>query len=507
MSWRELVEELDRRDIALSWRDGRLSYQAPAGAVDGRLRELLAPCRERLVETLTGAGAAESAAPAGIAQQRMHLAHGRVVDPSLWNINLRIALRGPLRPDALAGALSDLVARHHSLRTRFAVTELGLLQQVLPARPVPLPVTDLAEAAVTEPEGHLAAAVAAMTAASFDLTEPPLLRAELLRSGPEDWVLLLSVHHIALDGWALATVLADLGHCYRKRIGDDVAELPVVDCQMTDHALWERTVVTRESVRAAARRLTERLAGLPLALPLPTDRPRPPQRSGAGGMAEFRLEAPLARAVHRYATRHSATPAAVLLAALGELLGRLTGSPEALVMLAHANRGRREHEQLVGLLAANLPIRLATRPDALPDRDRRTLGGPGADGGFGALVAAARDGLADAMDHAAVPFGLLLEPLREAGVVIPAQFPQIILGVQSIPPAGLELPGVTAEIEDIPGDGARADLSILLTPDQDGYAGEVEYDAGLFDPATVHAWLAELRAILTGHLLGAAESD
>ncbi|MGW6914891.1 condensation domain-containing protein [Kitasatospora sp. NPDC054939] len=479
--WSELVRLLDAREVVLSTAGERLEYLAPPGAMDAELVALVKGSRERLLATLTGGGTAEAAAPAGIAQARMHRGHGRAADPSLWNITLRIGLRGPLDPARLERALAALVARHRSLRTRFVPSDLGVLQQVHPAGPVPLPVTDLAGLDEVGRRNAVAAATRAETGTPFDLAVPPLLRARLLRSAADRHVLFLTVHHIALDGWSLATLLEDLGALY----GDPDAALPDPG-SMIEHACWERTVVTRDAVRRATRRYADRLAGLPLTVPLPTDRPRPDRRSGRGGILHFRLAADLTAALTRRAAQRSTTPAAVVLAALGDLLHEVTGADETLVMLSTANRRRREHERLVGLLTTNLPVRLPGR----------------AAGGFDALVDLAGRALATTVDDAEVPFGLCTEPLRELGLELPPSFPQLLLAMQTTPAPVLELAGLEVAVEDLPGSAARCDLLLMLSPDADGMAGVAEYDADLFDEGTVRGWLDGLVARLSAGLLG-----
>ncbi|MFJ1936193.1 condensation domain-containing protein [Kitasatospora sp. NPDC088160] len=477
--WHRLVRLLDEREIVLRTTGDRLGYLAPPGALDEEATGLVRAHRERLLTTLTGAGTALAAAPAGVAQRRMHRAHDRAADPAVWNITQRIALRGPLEPERLAAALTALTGRHESLRTSYRDTDLGLLQQVLPNAPVRLPVADLRTLTPGARDAALAEATRAESDRPFDLATAPLLRARLLRPADDAWVLLLTLHHIAVDGWSLATLLADLGTLYRPD-----GRLPEDPGRMTDHACWERTVVTRAAVAEAADHWAKTLDGVASAVDLPTTRPRPAQRSGRGATAAFRLPAALAEAVGRYAAARSTTASAVLLAAYARLLGELSGAAETLVVLSHANRTRPADEGVVGLLTFGLPIRLPTRSP----------------GGFGASVDTAATAIATALDHATVPFGLLVEPLRERGVRLPDAYPQVLLTVQSTPPAVLDLPGLTAEVEDVPGPSARSDLLLLLTPDADGYEGLAEYDADLFDPDTVRSWLDTLVNDLARHL-------
>ncbi|MER7842477.1 condensation domain-containing protein [Kitasatospora sp. NPDC096077] len=476
--WERLVRLLDERGIVLRTTGDRLGYLAPPGALDEEAAGLVRAHRDRLLAVLTDSGTALAAAPAGLAQRRLHGTHGRSADPAVWNITQRLTLRGPLEPERLAAALTALTDRHESLRTRYRDTDLGLLQQVLPNTPVELPLDDLRALAPAAREAALAEAVRAEGDQPFDLNGDRLLRARLLRTADEVWVLVLTLHHIVVDGWSLATLLTDLGALYHP--ADPLPE----PGRMTDHACWERTVVTPAAVAEAIDHWTAVLGGAPLEVALPTARPRPAKRSGNGGTVGFRVPAALAGAVHRYAAGRSTTASAVLLAGYARLLGELTGAAETLVMLSHANRTRPIDERVVGLLTFGLPIRLPTR---LP-------------GGFGALVDAAARAVATALDHAVVPVGQLVDRLRERGVQLPPSYPQVLLTLLSTPTAALDLPGLTVEIEDVPGPSNRSDLLLALIPDEDGYAGMAEYDADLFDPETVRSWLDTLLAGLTEEL-------
>ncbi|MFD4656920.1 condensation domain-containing protein [Kitasatospora sp. NPDC058444] len=477
--WQRLLRLLDDREIVLRTTGERLGYLAPTGAMDEEVTGLVRAHRDRLLTTLTGAGAALAAAPAGLAQRRMHTTHGRSADPAVWNIVQRITLRGPLEPERLAGALTALTERHESLRTRFLDTELGVLQQVLPNTATDLPVDDLRGLSPADRAAAIAAATDAEIHRPFDLAEPPLLRTLLLRTAEQEWVLLLTVHHIAIDGWSLAILLDDLGALYRTG-----GPLPQEPGRMTDHACWERTVVTRAATAAAVDHWAAAFRGASLSVDLPTDRPRPEQRSGRGETERFRIPAAVADAVARYAAGRSTTPAAVLLAALNRLLGKLSGGPETLILLSSANRTRPVDEGVVGLITNSVPILLHAR-----DTDT-----------FGDQVDRAGRTIASGLDHSRLSLGHLVEPLRERGISLPASFPQVIVAVQSTPAIALDLPGLTAEIEDIPGPSARADCAIALTPDADGYAGQIEYDADLFDPGTIRGWLDALLADLAQQL-------
>ena len=124
-----------------------------------------------------------------------------------------LRLRGALDQDALEQALADLVGRHESLRTSLTEVDGIAVQRLLDpevARP--------RIRAVRMPEGELEAAVDAAAREGFDLTcAEPLMRAHLFELASDERVLVLVMHHIAVDGWSMAPLARDLSTAYAAR--------------------------------------------------------------------------------------------------------------------------------------------------------------------------------------------------------------------------------------------------------------------------------------------------
>ncbi|MFC7585136.1 condensation domain-containing protein [Nonomuraea antimicrobica] len=125
-----------------------------------------------------------------------------------------VRLRGPLAADALAAALSDVVARHETLRTRYADLPDGPVQVVDPPVPFDLPVTDLSRLTAAERERRAAELVEETCFAPFDLAAGPVFAARLIRLAADDHLLVSVVHHIASDGWSLRLFDRELEHLY-----------------------------------------------------------------------------------------------------------------------------------------------------------------------------------------------------------------------------------------------------------------------------------------------------
>jgi hypothetical protein len=219
-----------------------------------------------------------------------------------------------------------------------------------PAAGLALALEDLAALPAPEREAAARARAAAEAERPFDLSAGPLLRAALLRLGPEEHVLLLTLHHIAADGWSLGVLVRELAGLYPAALAGDVggAGLAPLAVQYPDYAVWQRGWLSGEALERQLGYWRERLAGAPAALELPADRARPPAQTFRGATASAPLPAGLAAELRALAEREGATPFMALLAGFAALLGRYSGQADLVRGTPVANRGRRELEGLFG---------------------------------------------------------------------------------------------------------------------------------------------------------------
>src|SRR6185369_2499392 len=245
-----------------------------------------------------GAGAS---LPLSFAQQRLWFLDRLEPGTPVYNMPGAVDVTGPLAIPALAAALSTVVARHETLRTVYAIERGEPVQRIgsrLPAQP--LPVIDLSglpaalRDAETERQGRREAR------APFDLARGPVCRTLLLRLAGEEHRLLVTLHHIAADGWSLGLFLDELAALLADK------PLPALAVQYADWAAWQRAWMDEGELAAQLAWWRERLAGLPV-LDLPADRPRPTVRDPRGGSRSLLLPAELEAGVARLARQSGCT--------------------------------------------------------------------------------------------------------------------------------------------------------------------------------------------------------
>lgn len=138
-----------------------------------------------------------------------------------------LALAGRLEPEVLRGAAASLIRRYPVLRSGFRLRKTGEPMQVI-YRELPLnwSEVDLSDLDAEERDRRLGELVAADWVARFDLGRPPLLRFTLVKLAADEYRLVLTNHHILVDGWSLAVLIDDLFALYAS--GGDPSGLPSV---------------------------------------------------------------------------------------------------------------------------------------------------------------------------------------------------------------------------------------------------------------------------------------
>ncbi|MFG2909013.1 condensation domain-containing protein [Kitasatospora sp. NPDC048286] len=405
-------------------------------------------------------------APLSHAQQRMWLMDHLGQGGALYNVPVATRLRGPLDRAALATALTGLTERHAVLRTRYPRRGDQPYQQVDPVTPVPLPVLD-----ATGPEQ-----LAAEAARPFDLATGPVLRAVLLRHGPEDHTLLLTIHHIAIDGGALRFVAEDLAELYRAARDGVPDRLAAPAPSYADYARQERA--RDAELTAAADTLA---AGLSGARPLSLLRPVPPgARERRAVLHTAPLEPAVLEELRVLGARHGATLFTVVLAAAFAALHIASGQDDLVLGCASGHRARPEFRRTVGL-AVNT---LAVRAD------------PSGDPTFAELLGLVRTALLDAQQHHEVPLDLVVERLGAAARGADGT-PLLSVScdlVQNVDP--LVLPGLDTENVELDLGLAKFGLTLLV---EDGPEPRclLQHDGDALDQDTAARLLDAFAALLT----------
>ncbi|MGW6424729.1 non-ribosomal peptide synthase/polyketide synthase [Nocardia sp. NPDC055053] len=414
------------------------------------------------------AGSRPQRIPLSVAQQRMWLLNRLDPASAAYNIPIAVRLRGDVDAAALAAAVTDVLDRHEVLRTAYpAIDGIGC-QTVWQF--VPTPVVETVDPIAVP------AMVAAEIGRGFDVTVAPPVRVRVLRSAPDEVVLVVVIHHISADGFSAGPLLRDTTAAYlARRAGAEPGWAPL-EVQYADYTLWQRAVLGSEddAESVAARQVRfwrDELAGLPGLLELPADRPRPAVASQRGASVETMVPQEIWQRVWLLARRADASAFMVAHAALAALLARLSGSGDIAIGTPVAGRGEAALDDLVGMFVNTLVLRIAVDPGA----------------SFADLLRQARRVDLDAFENADVPFERLVDVLDPVRSTAHSPLFQVMLAFQNLDavPTEVSLPDLIVTGLDTDTTVAKFDLDLVLADTADGgCAVSLTYATDLFDAAT-----------------------
>ncbi|HEY1479227.1 MAG TPA: amino acid adenylation domain-containing protein, partial [Gaiellales bacterium] len=414
-----------------------------------------------------------------LVQQRFWLFERLRPGTPAFNLPCVVRLRGAVSPEALDLAVRDVLARHAPLRSTFAMGETDPFVRVASVPEHPLRIVDRRGAQF---DGDVDALVRDELRTPFDLEQGPLFRATLYRLADDDSVLAAVMHHVVSDGTSIGLFYRDLSLAYRARSEGREPAFAPLELDYQGFAHWQRRRFTPSAIERELDYWRDELKSAPRLLDLPTDRPRLARQTFRGGHEPLEIDAALTRSLRSLAGSERASLFMVLLAAFQTLLGALAGQDDVVVAAPTAGRLERSFEDMIGLFINTLVLRgdLSGEPT------------------FRELLRRTRHKTLAGFEHQDVPFEELVEAIdidrREGGF---APFFQTLLVLEPDPADDIDLSGLRADAIEVHVGASMFDISLYLMERRDGsVSGYAEYNAEIFDPATIARLSDRLVALL-----------
>ena len=401
-------------------------------------------------------------------------------DPS-YVVPVIVRLGGEVSIDALAKAIAGVVRRHEVLRTTYEADGGEPFAVIHDAMDVALVATRWEALSPDDRAGALRREIAAEARRPFDLAKGPLLRARLFEITDDDRVLLLTMHHIVADAWAVSVLTREIAQLYQAFAKGLPSPLPELPLQVVDHAAWQRAWLSGETLKGELGYWRDRLEGAPSALDLPADRPRPATASHAGELRSFTLSPALTASLEALARREGATLFMTLLAAFEALLFRTTGQGDLVIGTPIVGRARPETEGLMGLFLNTLALRTQIEGEL----------------SFHDLVARVKETCLGAYAHADLPFEKLVAEISPARDLSRSPIFQVLFTLHT---AERHAPGGkgAALRDEVERGSSKFDLSLAFGAGSDGLRGTFEYATDLFDRSTIERMIGHLVTLLEG---------
>jgi amino acid adenylation domain-containing protein/non-ribosomal peptide synthase protein (TIGR01720 family) len=421
-------------------------------------------------------------APLSFAQRRLWFISQLHPAGCAYNIPSALRLKGRLDVSALELALNEIIRRHESLRTTFAVVNGDISQKVAPPSRLSLPVEDFSGIPAGERDERARYRAQEEARRSFDLSQGPLLRVNLLRLSRDEHIVLVTMHHIISDGWSEDVFERELTTLYEAYVNQRPSPLDELKIQYGDYAAWQHEWLRGERLAAELSYWREQLGGAPCVLELPVTRPRLAVQTFAGWTESFELQAQVSRRVRQLCRQEGVTLFMLLLAAFKILLYRYTGQRELIVGTPVAGRNRKELESLIGFFANTLALRTRLT-DGMTFRE---------------LLRQVRETTLDAYAHQNLPFEKVVEEIHPRRNLSYAPLVQIMfgMGLGAERQRRAQVTGLTWSKIEVEIVTAKFDLTLEMLDFGEGIGGSFEYSTDLLEQATIRRMAAHYQTLL-----------
>ena len=431
---------------------------------------------ERVESALKRLG--QESAPLSFSQEHTAAAAQAEGKPSYYNIVVRF--QGEIDIEALERTLSEVVRRHESLRTSFPVRDGRRVQVIAPPPPMSLALRDISDLPAEEREERALQLAAEQVREPFDLAEPQLFRAGLLRLGEAQHLLLLAIAHVVCDSQSLEVLTREMSVIYAAFSQGRPSPLPDLPVQCADYASWQHGHLRGERLEALRAYWRQQLDGCAPVLRLPTGGPRPPAQTFRGAYGSVLMPKTLAVKLERLSLDEGVTPFMTLLAAFKVLLHRLTGQDDIIVGSATAGRQHRELEGLIGCFINLLAFRTRLSEDPT----------------FRELLRRVGETAVGAYNHQEMPFSKLVGELQlprdesyPALVQVIFAFSRVTGGATESAPSGVSSYMLNPERSSV-------DLTLSMKDAPHGLLATFEYNTDLFEAAAIDEMLKDLQSLL-----------
>lgn len=476
----EFLATLRDLNIRLYVEGGTLKCKAPQNTLTDEIKSQLKSRKEELIETLSMSDKFDDAPiipvlrtepiPLSYAQQRLWFLDQLEPDSAFYNIPIALRLSGQLNIPALEQSINEVVRRHESLRTSFVTVNGQATQNISSSFSLPIMFVDMTLLSEQIRQSTMQTLCQGEVAKQFVLSTDPLIRITLLTANRNEYILLMTLHHIVSDGWSAAILTREFVTLYQAFCRGKVSPLTELSIQYADFACWQRQWLIGDILQRQQNYWQKQLSGIPDLLELPTDHSRPAVIGYCGASYTFTIPLALSEQCRILSRDHNTTLFVFLLAAYNILLFRYSHQTDVCVGTPVANRNRLQLEDLIGFFVNTLVLRTDLSGDPQ----------------FDALLALVKSTVLDAQNHQDIPFEQVVDILKPERSRSHNPLFQVWFTLQQTTQQSLVIPGLSIGSVESENTVSKFDLALHLQEQETGLLiGTFEYNTELFDQNTI----------------------
>lgn len=415
--------------------------------------------------------------PASYGQQQLWFLHQLDPNSAVYNIPFAFRLKGNLNIPVLERSINEIIKRHETFRTVFALKDGSLTQFISSSLNLPLEIfnfsTKREKEILTDKKVH------EFTLSPFNLEKGPLIRAGLIILDSQEHILLLSFHHTILDHTAVISFFNELSACYNSFNEEKELNLTKPAIQYADMVIWQNDEKQVTALLSKLDYWKNLLKDQESFLDLPADKPRPASQTFNGIERKVSLPKELSDQVREFSRKEKKSLFMVLLTAYKIFLYRYSGKTDITVGCPFANRNQPGLEEVMGCCMNTLPLRTTFLPED----------------SFRDVLNKVRDVTLGAQANQEVSFEQIVEelhPVRDASF---NPFFQVSFMFQE-PLTTFPLDELECKSVEIKSNTSRFDLTFWMWDSRDGLQCLIQYNTDLFEDGTIDRMFNNFSALL-----------
>jgi amino acid adenylation domain-containing protein/thioester reductase-like protein len=379
-----------------------------------------------------------------------------------YNITAKIEILGQLDMPKIQNTFQTLIARHETLRTSFRLQTQKLVQIVHAQADFKVSYLELKNQDVKR--------LSKVFTCPFDLTKPPLLRAQLIKIQPEKHWLLFDIHHIIADGTSLEILRQEFMHIYNGQ------KLPDLTLQYKDYAAWQNHLVLKKQEKYWLKEFEKEVP----VLDLPTDYQRPNRQNFQGKKIYFKLNKATTKQIKLLCLQYNVTLYTFLLSTLNIILSKYTGLEDIVIGTAVQGRKHPDLENILGMFVNTLAIRsepLSSKPFSQYLRELKTK----------TMLA---------FENQDYPFEKLLEKLKIKRDFSRNPLFEVMFVLQNMPTQEIQINDLAIKPYELINTNANFDLSFEAREAKGQITLQVEYATKLFKKQTIQSLITHFQQLI-----------
>ncbi|MFA0960207.1 non-ribosomal peptide synthase/polyketide synthase [Roseivirga sp. BDSF3-8] len=478
----ELLNELIASQVKLSVKEDKLLCKLPEQGIDknllAQLREHKEEVKQLLLSRRNGGTKkrlsiskrdANGPGKLSYTQRRLWMLD-QIEGSTHYNISNTLLLEGELNVDLFRETFNTILVRHEVLRSTYHVDEQSEAYQVVhPAEPLKIELEDYRHFTERERKEILSTAQLEESTKAFDLQSDSMLRVRLLQTEDNTFTVIVTVHHIATDGWSIGLIVREFCVLYTALCEGKSSPLPKLSIQYIDYAAWQQNWLKGNNLERLRNYWHRQLHLLPSVHSLPLDHKRPAEQTFNGHTIRTKINSGVVQQLKKLCDREATTLFTGLYSVFSVLLARCSNENDIVVGTPIANREQAEVADLIGFFVNMLVL-------------RSTMTGQMS---FTQLVNLNKQMLLEAYAHQQMPFDMLVSELQKERNTSYSSLFQVMFSFQNFDKTHAELPGVSLSLVDQEKPYALYDLSLVVEELEEGLLLKWEYNSDLFTTGSI----------------------